>query len=282
MPNVVTWVGVLLMITGGIAAYPTLQSYIAPSDTQELEFSVTAPPPPPTVVSLQSVTHATATLAPTLALPVVLPETELATPETQIELGSSPGPTTEATSEPTATPSPTPPPTPTATPDPVSLVPNRIVIPAISLDAPVVEVGWETKDVGGQQVSSWVVPDSFAAGWHKTSAYPGQIGNTVMNGHHNINGEVFRDLVNLEPGDKIQVQTGAMTRHYAVTERYILEEKGQSVEVRMQNAQWILPTEDERLTLVTCWPYTNNTHRLVVVARPVVPVPSITPPPQTE
>ncbi|HID54608.1 MAG TPA: sortase, partial [Anaerolineae bacterium] len=34
-------------------------------------------------------------------------------------------------------------------------------------------------------------------------------------------------------------------------------------------AEWIMPTEDERITLVTCWPYTDNTNRLIVVAQPV-------------
>jgi sortase A len=49
----------------------------------------------------------------------------------------------------------------------------------------------------------------------------------------------------------------------------IVKEKGESVEVRRKNAQWIAPTNDERLTLVTCWPYTNNTHRVIVVAKPL-------------
>ena len=39
--------------------------------------------------------------------------------------------------------------------------------------------------------------------------------------------------------------------------------------VRRANAQWIAPTDDERLTLVTCWPYISNTHRLIIVAKPV-------------
>jgi sortase A len=43
------------------------------------------------------------------------------------------------------------------------------------------------------------------------------------------------------------------------------------MEVRIANAKWIQPTSDERLTLVTCWPYTNNTHRLIIVARPLAP-----------
>jgi sortase A len=39
--------------------------------------------------------------------------------------------------------------------------------------------------------------------------------------------------------------------------------------VRMQNARWIMPTPDERLTLVTCAPDAQSTHRLIIVALPV-------------
>jgi LPXTG-site transpeptidase (sortase) family protein len=55
-----------------------------------------------------------------------------------------------------------------------------------------------------------------------------------------------------------------------VTEKHILKEKGEPPEVRRQNAKWIEPSDDERLTMITCWPYTNNTHRLIVVAKPVL------------
>ena len=49
----------------------------------------------------------------------------------------------------------------------------------------------------------------------------------------------------------------------------ILPEKFEQLDVRMKNAQWILPSVDERLTLISCWPYESNTHRLIVVARPL-------------
>jgi LPXTG-site transpeptidase (sortase) family protein len=29
-----------------------------------------------------------------------------------------------------------------------------------------------------------------------------------------------------------------------------------------------MPSTDERLTLITCWPYETNTHRLIIVALP--------------
>jgi len=277
LPNLLTWGGVLLMLTGGVIAYPTLQSYLLPLDAQSLEFSVTLAPPA-SATAAQTSDAPAPTPSPTASPPppVILPETELqptpglpkihggrATP------GATPEPNVELTATPTLLPTPT--------PDPASLKPNRLIIPAVSLDAPVLEVGWETKEVNGQVVSSWIVPDSFAAGWHTTSALPGLPGNTVLNGHHNINGEIFRDLEDLEPGDEIILYTGETAHYYAVTERHILKEKGEPDEVRLQNAQFIMPTGDERLTMVTCWPYTNNTHRLVIVALPIIPTPTPTP-----
>jgi sortase (surface protein transpeptidase) len=56
---------------------------------------------------------------------------------------------------------------------------------------------------------------------------------------------------------------------YRVEMNLILKERFQPVEVRLQNAAWILPSQDERLTLISCWPYESNTHRVVIVALPV-------------
>ncbi len=145
--------------------------------------------------------------------------------------------------------------------------PSRIVAPAIGLDAKVVPVGWTVKDVNGKKVTNWIVAD-YAAGWHKNSAYPGAVGNTVLSGHHNINGEVFRHVVDLKLGDVIYLYTGDQRYAYTVRRTMILKEKGEPESVRLENARWIAKSNDIRLTLVTCWPYTNNTHRVIVVALP--------------
>ena len=60
----------------------------------------------------------------------------------------------------------------------------------------------------------WDVPNWRAAGWLKTSAQAGAPGNTVLDGHHNIYGEVFRYLVDLKPGDAIQLWVGDQARDY--------------------------------------------------------------------
>jgi len=147
-------------------------------------------------------------------------------------------------------------------------IPTRLVIPSVGIDSKVIPVGWSVVEKDGFQYSIWRVAD-YAVGWHETTALLGQPGNTVMAGHHNINGEVFRDLVNVEVGDKVIVYADNNQQfEYEIELKTIVKEKGEPAEVRQRNAEWIAPTDDERLTFVTCWPYTNNTHRVIVVAKP--------------
>ena len=146
--------------------------------------------------------------------------------------------------------------------------PNRIVIPKIELDAPVQSTSLEKIVDGDQTYYQWPVPNAFMAGWHDNSARLGEVGNTVLNGHHNIYGEVFRDLVDLEIGDELVLYDSKRSYTYRVTDIERLAERDQPMSVRIENAQWIAPTTDERITLITCWPYTDNSHRLIVVAKP--------------
>jgi len=192
---------------------------------------------------------------------------------TDVSRPASPAPTSTLAHTPTLTPTSTPGLISTAartpTPTPVPVIPDRIVILAIDLDAPVVPVTWTMIEVDGQEQPVWNLPEMRAAGWHETSAPLGVPGNTVLNGHNTTNGEVFRDLYRLETGDEIVVYSGETTYVYTVTEVLILPEAGQPLEVRIENARHIQPTEDERLTLVTCHPYGSLRNRLIVVAHPV-------------
>ncbi len=231
--------GVLLLITGGVMVFGS-----APDTLNAMpdDFGEATPPLRPTVTPLPFEGQVT-------AVPVELPETPLVSIEQALPVL-------------VATPTPI---------DPAIEVPVRIVIPAIQLDAPIETVGWHS--ING--VSEWDTPDHFAAGWLKTAAPLGQIGNTVLDGHHNIDGEVFRHLVDLKPGDQIVMYAKNEVFYYTVITRKILRERDQPAAVRLQNAQWIQPTTDERVTLVTCWPYTNNTHRLIIVAKPMTFRPNI-------
>ena len=147
--------------------------------------------------------------------------------------------------------------------------PERLIIPSIDLDTAVIPIGFEKVQFEGKVYDQWVAPDYRAAGWHESSVGLGAPGNAVLNGHHNIKGEVFRDLYRVQVGDEIQIYSGNDSFEYVVVFTAILEERNQPLEVRMANAEWIKATEDQRITLITCWPYGSNTHRVVVVAVPV-------------
>jgi LPXTG-site transpeptidase (sortase) family protein len=239
--QVLIWGGALLLLIGGLLIYPYIDSRLAalpvaptimPSST-----ALAFPSPTPSRSS-------TSTITPTPLPPQTLPHT--------------PTPTHTRVPEPT--------PSPTSTPPPA--LPTHIVIPSIGVDAPVVPISWHTAEVNGQEQPVWNVPDSYAVGWHETSASLGMNGNTVLNGHNTTRGEVFRDLYTMKAGDTVVVYSEDAAFTYTVAEVLILPEAGQPLEVRLENARYILPTEDERLTLVTCHPYGSLRNRLIVIAYP--------------
>lgn len=151
---------------------------------------------------------------------------------------------------------------------PEGLIPDRLVIPSIILDAPIIPTKLKEIDYQGQLYYQWLAPNKPAVGWHDSSALLGLPGNTVLNGHHNVYGEVFKELVNVHEGDLIEVYSDEQVYKYRVVLAMLLPERFKSLTVRLENARWILPTEDERLTLITCWPYESNTHRVIIVALP--------------
>ncbi len=143
-----------------------------------------------------------------------------------------------------------------------------LYVPRLDLYAPVVPVENELQTIGGQEVWQLSLPPDFAVGWSTDSAPVGTLGNTVLVGHNNEFGEVFRQLDELTEGDEIFVRTEDGDRLYHVSETALFEEEYAPLEIRLENAHWLAPTPDERLTLITCWPYFSNTHRFVVVAQP--------------
>ncbi len=238
----------LLVLMGLALAFATSACQIQLSFTRP---PVAADAPTPTATIAASVTATpTETTAPALTpTPTDLPVTATDTP--------APAPTIAL---PTAT--------PTATPlIPAQQPPDEIIIPAIGLTAAVTRTTWSVVSQNGRDVTVWHVPD-YAAGWHVNSALPGQGSNVVLSGHHNIKGEVFRDIVKLNPGDEIELHADGRFYHYTVSDRFIIPERGVPEAQRRQNALWIMPTTDERLTLVTCYPYTDNSHRVIVIAKP--------------
>lgn len=132
----------------------------------------------------------------------------------------------------------------------------RITLPSIALDAKVVEVGWSSELLNGQEVAVWDVAE-YAVGHHYGTANPGDGGNIVMAGHVGGYGQVFRDLYYVLPGDPVTIYSEGQQYRYVVTERHIVDEEGAPPEQRAANAQFIAPSDSEMVTLVTCWPATG-------------------------
>jgi sortase A len=266
--GILIWAGVLIF---GIGLFVTLRnqrleslayaSQSTPSPTVVASASATATPPPTATPQRYPAGWSTATPTPLAWTPTPEPDDSSTSGDTSEDAQETPEAESETRAAPNLAVTPQAPPPPAVPPD-------RLVIPSIDLDSPIVPIGWHTVEVEGMRTRVWEVAD-YTVGWHQTSSYPGRGGNIVLNGHHNIKGQVFRYLVELEPGDQIYLYAQEKVYTFAVTEKHILKEKGESLEVRRENARWIEPTDDERLTMITCWPYTNNTHRLVIVARPV-------------
>lgn len=85
----------------------------------------------------------------------------------------------------------------------------------------------------------------------------GEIGNYALAGHRNRTyGRNFNRLNEIVEGDKIQVDNGEQQFEYTVTEK--LRVKPEEV--------WVLEAngEDKELTLVTCDPMINPTHRIII------------------
>lgn len=219
------------------------------------------------------------------------------TPTATVTPTNPPGPT----ATPTNTGEPQPSPTPTLTPPPPTEVPPtgakfatfqewksaqqtarltadvqralatqnsafRLEIPALDLTTAVFTRGWkQVKQTDGSLVSQWedVI---YGAGWHKNSTSPGQKGNMVVSGHSNAAGSVFWNLWDLKAGETIYVDQARVRYTYVIEAVTVERETNASPAQQAENAAYLHQTEDNRLTLITCWPWNDSTHRVFVVA----------------
>lgn len=120
----------------------------------------------------------------------------------------------------------------------------RIQIPALSVDAPVVQGdSWEQLKKG--------------VGQHLGTPNPGQNGNIVVSAHNDVFGELFRSLDRLQPGDQVILYTAQRAYTYIVTGTQLVEPT--QVEV-------MAATPRPSITLISCYPYLIDNQRIVVSA----------------
>ncbi len=132
---------------------------------------------------------------------------------------------------------------PIPTPGPNQAI--RIEIPALTLDAPVVQGdGWDELKKGVAQ--------------HIGSANPGEAGNVVLSAHNDVYGELFRNLDKLQPGDQVFLYSALKQFVYIVDRTEIVEPT--AVEI-------MASTGAPSVTLISCYPYLVDKQRIVVFAR---------------
>lgn len=135
--------------------------------------------------------------------------------------------------------------TPQPIPTPGPGQPTRIQIPAINVDAVIVEGDtWEQLKKG--------------IGHHLGTANPGERGNLVLSAHNDIFGEYFRYLDQLKAGDEVVVYSGNQRFRYVVS---------QSRFVTPTQVDVMLPTSDPTVTLISCYPYLVDNKRIAVFAQ---------------
>lgn len=252
------YAGYLLIAAGALLFTSLIPSAAGPADIAAVQPQVTAPV---SAASGQSTTTprliagprggATSPGAATLPTPIATAEPASPASATSLPSGRD---AANATSASVVTP-----PEATALPS-LPFIPStdRVVIPRIGLDTKVVEVG--------VLPSGEMATAAFAAGRLNFSAQAGDAGNSVIAGHNDIDGEVFRRLPELRVGDELTLFRGEQPFRYRVQIRTIVREDGATEAQRRENARWMDPTDVAAATLISCYPYRVDTHRLIIRA----------------
>lgn len=100
-------------------------------------------------------------------------------------------------------------------------------------------------------------------GHYTDTAAPGAVGNFAVAGHRATNGEPFRALDQLRPGDPVVVETREAWFVYRVDSSEIVEPTRVSVLLPVPEQPGVAPTE-ARITLTTCNPRWASYERLIV------------------
>ncbi len=133
-----------------------------------------------------------------------------------------------------------------------------IEISKLGLKAPV------TANVNGDNKVEYEKSLTKGLAHYKGTELPGAGGNVFVFGHSGSDSDggpyakIFRNLNDLKNGDKITVYYKNKKYDYTVTEKKV---------VAADDLSPLNLTDDERLTLMTCWPVGTKDKRLIVIAK---------------
>ena len=157
------------------------------------------------------------------------------------------------TSRPPVAATPVAPPVPTP---PTSALPVGLTIPRLGIQAAPVY------DRGLDATHHLPIAPGYAVTHYQFSAPIGSRGNAVLYGHDDIQGQIFRSLPLLQPGDRILLNVGRRPVVYEVTGSQIVAPTDVAV---------MAPTTTAMLTVISCYPYNVDSQRIVVRARLLSP-----------
>jgi LPXTG-site transpeptidase (sortase) family protein len=122
-------------------------------------------------------------------------------------------------------------------------VPERIMIPALNVNAPIVSVGLKDD-------KSMEIPGALEAGWYRLGAQPGDAaGSAVIAGHVDYADQpgVFLELRSLNINDEVAItDTFGRLHGYRVTERYQVDKE------ELPTSELFRRDGPPVLTLITC------------------------------
>ncbi len=139
---------------------------------------------------------------------------------------------------------------------PTSALPVGLTIPRLGIQAAPVY------DRGLDATHHLPIAPGYAVTHYQFSAPIGTRGNAVLYGHDDIQGQIFRSLPLLQPGDRILLNVGRHPVVYAVTGSQIVAPTDVAV---------MAPSTTAMLTVISCYPYNVDSQRIVVWARLLSP-----------
>ena len=151
----------------------------------------------------------------------------------------------------------------------IAPVDNRLIIPRINKNIPIVRVSSESLIRRDWNALEEEMQSALKGGvvHYPGTSIPGEGGNMAMTGHSSYFPwdpgrfkDVFALLHDVYEGDKIVVYWDQKKYIYEVTEKKI---------VLPEDIQVLKQTPSEQITLITCTPVGTNLKRLIIVAKPV-------------
>ena len=151
----------------------------------------------------------------------------------------------------------------------IAPVDNRLIIPRINKNIPIVRVSSESLIRRDWNALEKEMQSALKGGvvHYPGTSIPGEGGNMAITGHSSYFPwdpgrfkDVFALLHDVYEGDKIVVYWDQKKYIYEVTEKKI---------VLPEDIQVLKQTPGEQITLITCTPVGTNLKRLIIVAKPV-------------